>query len=277
MKKTDAASPPPGELAFGFFRSDRPFTTVRRSGTDGWLLLYTVAGHGRFRTAGKEIITGGGDAVLIRPGVPQNYGTVPESPFWQRLWSLFQPPAHWLEWLRWPEPEPGMMILSVQDPLVRSRIKEALLSAVEYSGGRLRRKNDFAMNALEQALLQLDTINPAAAPQIDFRINKALDYLSRNPAERITLSRLARYCGLSVSRFSVLFRSTVNKTPQQFHEILRLNRAQQLLRLTQHSVAEIGRETGYSDPFYFSSRFKRHTGLSPRGYRQQFGLDEPES
>jgi len=50
-----------------------------------------------------------------------------------------------------------------------------------------------------------------------------------------------------------------------------MTRAGQLLRLTPNPIKEIAMEVGYSDPFYFSLRFKRHTGLSPKAFREKPG------
>jgi YesN/AraC family two-component response regulator len=35
------------------------------------------------------------------------------------------------------------------------------------------------------------------------------------------------------------------------------------------SIKEIAAEVGYENPFYFSLRFKKQTGTSPRDYRQK--------
>jgi len=43
--------------------------------------------------------------------------------------------------------------------------------------------------------------------------------------------------------------------------------ARKLLDTTELHVAEIGREVGYADPFYFSRQLSRVHGMSPRGFR----------
>jgi AraC family transcriptional regulator of arabinose operon len=44
-------------------------------------------------------------------------------------------------------------------------------------------------------------------------------------------------------------------------------RARELLDTTELHVAEIGREVGYADPFYFSRQFSRVHCMSPSDYR----------
>ncbi len=63
-------------------------------------------------------------------------------------------------------------------------------------------------------------------------------------------------------------------TPQQFLEQQRLARAQTLLARTSHSIGAIAAEVGFESPFYFTLRFKRHTGLAPTDWRRRGSRSE---
>ncbi|MGD1983557.1 MAG: helix-turn-helix domain-containing protein [Chromatiaceae bacterium] len=52
--------------------------------------------------------------------------------------------------------------------------------------------------------------------------------------------------------------------------LLREERATQLLRETNTSIAEIGDAVGFSDPGSFTRSFKKWTGMSPKEYRQRY-------
>jgi AraC family transcriptional regulator of arabinose operon len=133
----------------------------------------------------------------------------------------------------------------------------------------LRQSESLAMNALEEALLWCDLINPRSMTRlIDPRIRKAVDYISEDPSRPIELGRLAARSALSRSRFCHLFRAQIGKTPQQLQEEQRIGMARQLLSLTARSVGQISQDIGFSSPYYFSLRFKRATGQSPRAYRR---------
>ena len=97
----------------------------------------------------------------------------------------------------------------------------------------------------------------------------AIDYICLNYAEPLTVTQIARQCGLSASRFAHLFRSQTGETPQRYLELQRLHRACQLLEFTQEPIREIARQVGFDNPFYFTLRFKRQQGVSPRHLRQQ--------
>ena len=48
-----------------------------------------------------------------------------------------------------------------------------------------------------------------------------------------------------------------------------LNRAKELLRTTNLKIAEVAYQSGFGDPHYFSTVFKKKTGLTPRQFRDQ--------
>ncbi len=51
--------------------------------------------------------------------------------------------------------------------------------------------------------------------------------------------------------------------------MVRIEKARELLTLTDKRAGEIAEEVGFSDPHYFSVTFKRVTGVTPREYRTQ--------
>ena len=96
-----------------------------------------------------------------------------------------------------------------------------------------------------------------------------MDFLCHHLDSRATLDDLAAMAGLSVSRLAHLFKAQVGQTPQQFQEQQRLERARQLLELSGRSIQDIAADVGFENPFYFTLRFKRLTGQSPRDYRKR--------
>jgi AraC family transcriptional regulator of arabinose operon len=126
------------------------------------------------------------------------------------------------------------------------------------------------MNALEEVILWCDSINPARSePQIDPRVRTAMDYLARHCHEPFSEGTLGREAGLSGSRLRHLFRSQTGLSPRAFQEEKRMDRARLLLAQSNQSIAEISWELGFENPFYFSLRFKKHSGQSPREFRNR--------
>jgi len=260
------------ELSAGRFHETAAYATWRSRGTPDWLLVYTLAGHGRFGYSGGELVTSEHDIVLIRPRTPHDYGTARDALTWGLLWCHFQPPAEWRDLLDWPEAAPGIMRLSAETPSSQSSIIAAMDRVYRRSHGPLRRRVRFAMNALEECLLWCDIINPrAASARMDPRVHHAIDYLLRNIARKVSIAEVADATDLSVSRLAHLFQEHVGQSPQQFLETERLDRARQLLRVSGQPIQTIAIELGFDNAFYFSRRFKHHFAMSPREYRRRQG------
>ena len=69
------------------------------------------------------------------------------------------------------------------------------------------------------------------------------------------------------------FKKEVGKTPLEYLTSLRMEQAKTLLiQQTFSGVEAVATACGFSDPFYFSTCFKRHVGTSPLQYRKQNGM-----
>jgi AraC family transcriptional regulator of arabinose operon len=259
-------------IATGHFDEGAGYDTYRPGGTEDWLVILTRAGGGRIAHADGRIVTRPGDAVLLRPGALHDYRTDRGAGRWELRWAHFQPHPHWMPWLDWPaidrlEPA-GLRRLRIDEPGAYQRIDESLAEADRWRNAPVPRAEMFALNALERMLLYADAVNPLTSGRpLDDRVQKTLDYLRDRLEKPIDLETLARHVHLSPSRLSHLFREQVGLTPLQYLERLRIDRARQLLELTAHPVQHVARRVGFDNPFYFSLRFKKHTGQSPRHYR----------
>jgi len=274
--RPNTPAPPPGMLVTGHFHSGPRYRTFREHGSGDWLLVHTVAGHGRFTHAQGEHVTRPGDLVLVRPRVQHDYATARGQRRWELLWAHFLPRPHWLPWLDWPELAPGLHLLALHGHEVEPRIARRFRDLVRLDAGPSRQREALALNALEEILLWADLANPRRETAgLDSRIRRSLDFICERFAEPLNVARIAAHCGLSPSRFAHLFRAQTGETPQRYLELQRLNRARELLEFTQEPVADVARAVGFDNPFYFTLRFKRHGGASPRAWRQQRRQDGP--
>ena len=269
LQKIEAPHPEVVSLVTGHFHEIDGYASWREHGTRDWLLIATLGGSGRFGSTNGEFFTQLGDLTLLRPGTCHDY-EARES--WELLWTHFHPRPDWSPWLNWPEESPGLMRLTLTEPVIRQKILTRFRDVHHFATGALRHREIFALNALEETLLWCDTQNPhSEQARLDPRVHQVMDHLVRCQADPVSLSELGLLTGLSPSRLSHLFRAQVGLTPQQFHEGQRLRRAAQLLELTSRPIAVIAAEVGYENPFYFTLRFKKHSGLSPRDYRKKHG------
>jgi two-component system response regulator YesN len=83
----------------------------------------------------------------------------------------------------------------------------------------------------------------------------------------LSLTRLCRMLAISPSYFCLIFKAHTGKTFLDYLTTLRMEHAKALLARTALRHSEIAARVGYADPHYFSSAFKRETGMCPSRYR----------
>jgi two-component system response regulator YesN len=84
----------------------------------------------------------------------------------------------------------------------------------------------------------------------------------------ISLHTVASHVGISPNHLSTVFAQETGENFIEYLTRVRIEKAKQFLANTAMKSADIACETGFNDPHYFSFIFKKHTGVSPREYRQ---------
>lgn len=100
------------------------------------------------------------------------------------------------------------------------------------------------------------------------KVRPILDYIRSNYNRDIPLSSVAGRFYFSQGHLSRIIKETLGLSYTEYVTRLRMERAMKLLRTTRISVSEIGAEVGYKDANYFSKVFKKATGQTPQGFRQ---------
>jgi AraC-like DNA-binding protein len=106
------------------------------------------------------------------------------------------------------------------------------------------------------------------------RVQRAIPYIAKHFATRVSEPDVAELCGMSPFRFSREFRATFGVGFQDYLCNLRLTEARRLLENYAMPIADIGAAVGFDDPSYFARVFKRSVGLSPSDYRASLGRRE---
>jgi AraC-like DNA-binding protein len=80
---------------------------------------------------------------------------------------------------------------------------------------------------------------------------------------------LAATVGLSAGHLRQLFLDGLGRTPLAYQNLLRAHRAQELLLDRSRSIPDVMAEVGWTSPSHWTAMFRRHTGMTPREYRDQ--------
>ncbi|MBQ6892793.1 MAG: helix-turn-helix transcriptional regulator [Clostridia bacterium] len=100
------------------------------------------------------------------------------------------------------------------------------------------------------------------------QLDSALQYISENfNNEGLTVESVAETAGMSESHFRRLFKSAYQLSPVKYINLMRVNRAKELIRYSTYSFSQIALETGFANVYYFSRIFKKEVGCTPSEYR----------
>ena len=97
-------------------------------------------------------------------------------------------------------------------------------------------------------------------------LGRAFDCMERHLGGPLSLDDLARSACVSRFHFARLFRISTGHSPMAYLQLLRIERAKELLREDRVPIADIALLLGFCDQSHFSRAFRRVTGLTARGY-----------
>ena len=101
-------------------------------------------------------------------------------------------------------------------------------------------------------------------------ITACLDYIYDNLHNRSTLDDLAAVAELSPSYFSRLFHKEVGTTVSRYITCKRMDAAENMLKFSEYSFVDIANYLCFSSESHFIQTFKKHTGYTPKVYRDLF-------
>lgn len=96
----------------------------------------------------------------------------------------------------------------------------------------------------------------------------AISYIHEHLSEPLSLESLAQELHISASHLSRTFKKSQNESLTEYINRARIEKAKEYLKTSDTLTYEIAELVGYHDPTYFSSIFKKYTGVSPTEYRQ---------
>ncbi|MBO5106471.1 MAG: helix-turn-helix transcriptional regulator [Clostridia bacterium] len=98
---------------------------------------------------------------------------------------------------------------------------------------------------------------------------KAISYIENNYGSQISLEKLSLIAGMSRKYFSEYFKKVSGKGVTEFLNCYRIERAAEMLALTNAAVTEIALDCGFNDLSYFIKTFKKQKNTKPAKYRKE--------
>ena len=114
----------------------------------------------------------------------------------------------------------------------------------------------------------LTLMREAAASESARPVRIAKAFVDEHYAEKITLEDLAELVDLNPVYFSVLFKKETDTNFSSYLTSVRMEKAKELLRNSNETIAAIGERVGYKDSRHFSQTFTKTVGVKPALYRR---------
>ena len=101
-------------------------------------------------------------------------------------------------------------------------------------------------------------------------IQASIEYINNNYHESISIEQLATITSTNRYSYTQLFKEITGQLPIDYLNTLRIDKAQQLLLMTEDNLQQIAQTIGYSTEYYFNRKFKQKVGLTPGKYRSGY-------
>jgi AraC-like DNA-binding protein len=225
------------------------------------LAKWVISGEAAMEVRGQRFHFGSGDVASYTPGIPHAFWAVaPEN---EMCWFTVDGPLI----------EPFARHLNLRagvfpyGPAPLQQIIQLAESLEDHTAGGRRRSSLLAIALLYEIADRVETID---VPPVVRQVQHIIEAEFANPdlSTEMIAARLAYHRG-SLSR---LFHQHTGTTIIDYMTQVRLQEAKLRLAQTGEKIAEISRRCGFRDATYFCRWVRKHTGRSPREFRERMPI-----
>lgn len=232
----------------GFCRHHTPF----------WGLEFVVSGKAEFEQDGARHVAGSDDVFILRRASANSYG-----------------PAHGCTLVKTYLQIRGLaadqvfsaaglgtvdLVPSVASAEVAGMFDELVSLLAGATPG-------YGLEASQRAY-RLICVLGASRQRVAGPLEEVLGWIEQNLHRPLSSSECAKRAGVSVVHLNRVFRAQQGVSVKSYVQRRKIALASHLLAETDLSVKQVGYRVGYTDPLYFSARFRAVSGTTAREYRR---------
>jgi len=237
---------------------------VNKEGSDEYLVKYCIKGRGWFRVQDREYEITPGQLLLCPSNIAHSYGAFENDP-WSVYWVYLSGRSvkFYFDLI---DKDARYVINIGLDKNTESIFREIL--AIMENGYALQyaiHASDLARCLLSSCILK--KINPSN--DRNYTLEDVISHMKEHIDGQLSLDDMAGLMNVSRDYFIKLFRKKYGYSPMDYFLRMKMQKACELLMVTNMSIEDISDNLGYRDQFYFSRIFKSKIGLSPREYRKK--------
>ncbi|MDB2358270.1 AraC family transcriptional regulator [Opitutales bacterium] len=243
------------------------FDNDGRRTLDEFQIVFIASGSGHFESASTpSTVVEPGTALLLFPGEWHRYRPSKTSG-WTEYWLGFGGREATRIMQSFFRPQEPIIAVSQPDALIQhfQQILHWLQQPVAAKEQILASHVPLALALLKSSSLTDEVTHNSDAELVIRAKAEMLTHLT----DRTDLEALASALGISYSRFRFAFKKQTGYSPREYENMMKLNRARDLLLREQKSVSETADTLAYSSVYYFSRVFKKQFGQSPQQWLLQ--------
>lgn len=234
-------------------------------------MIYIVEGTGEFNINGKSYTLKQGDMAIYNPGVQHEERSSGGGPF--KVFYCGVDNLH-IEGVPF-----GMLLPPSVDPViscekyafkVESYLSEMLQECDSQILGYETLSNNLLMSLITLIYRIVDVKHQFQSLQGKNEITiRTKDFIDKNYTQNISLKDIADTLYVSQHYLSHLFKRDLGDSPFNYLIRRRIEESKRLLVESNTPVHEVAARVGYSNDKYFSMLFKKVTGQTPTGFRDE--------
>lgn len=266
-------SPSDDELSVLFSGEAQPISLHKMGPAihDYYLIHTVLSGRGEFIIRDISYSCEEGDTFVIFPGELFSYQADEREP-WSYAWVCFIGRGA-EEVMRQVGATPDQPVIPGSlNPNIRNYYDKLIgcydsaahpeLSNLE-AGGWVR----LLLQQFGVARKKLEKGHPESNSAIDLVIKQAIQYLTLQYTQPISIEHLSGMLGYHRTHLCKLFKQSTGLSPSQYLLDIRMQRAQ-LLLASPMTIEQVASSVGFGDALYFSKKFRKWRGQSPTEYRK---------
>lgn len=233
-------------------------------------LYFPMEGEGFLKIGDASYETQPGTLYLLPAGVLQSFSTTTGDTL-GKYWCHFTARIGELrlfDLLRPPHAVPMMDQNAVKhrfEQLITYQHRDDLVSRLRIRASLLEIVASFLESSVEP------TMQTIPDPALE-KIRQVLEHIDRHLGDPLSLNDLAAIAHFQPNYFIGVFKKYTGRTPIQYINRMRLEKAKQLLTFTADPVSTVAEQLGM-ELHYFSRSFKEYTGHAPTRYRELIGFE----
>ena len=251
-------------IEWGHFYAAKDYSTVRKN--DRFLLFHTLSGTGSLSYGNKHYLLRENTITIIWCGIQHEYHTE-GSDIWNFRWIHFNGSCAHEYFKVLGDSQPVMIHIPEDDKCV-----DLVKSIADTNLPNSLTQNLLNTLTLTELMTRLCCTRQSALNGLSRRpreiIDDSISYMEDHLHTALTIEEVATSVFLSKYYFIRLFHKAIGMSPYQYLIHLRINKAKELLLLTNQSLAQIAEQTGFCDSKNLINMFKKVTGQTPGQFRQ---------